>query len=230
MARQCGDLGYPQVNLNLGCPSGTVTAKGKGSGMLRDPAVLDRFLEEIFTGAEIPISVKTRIGYEAPEEFPQLLEIFNRYPIRELIIHPRVRKEFYNGSVHREMFLVALDNSKNPLCYNGDIFSPTQLCTLPAVNSVMLGRGLIANPGMLAAENTPQMLYSFLRELLECYIRDFGSARNAMFRLKEHWHYLQGSFPGSEKLMKQLRKTTDVSTFTELTDRIFAECPFLPNT
>ena len=103
-AEQCRDLGYAEVNLNIGCPSGTVTAKGKGSGMLRDPDGLDAFLDAIFSGAPLPISVKTRIGFENPEEFPRILEIFNRYPIQELTIHPRVRKAFYNGPVEMDAF------------------------------------------------------------------------------------------------------------------------------
>ena len=90
----CRDLGYTEVNLNLGCPSGTVTAKGKGSGMLKDPEGLDAFLHDVFNRSPLPVSVKTRLGLEDPAEFPKLLEIYNRYPIRELTIHPRVRKDF----------------------------------------------------------------------------------------------------------------------------------------
>ena len=84
LADRCKELGYKEVNLNLGCPSGTVTAKGKGSGMLRDPESLDRFLDEIYEGANIPISIKTRIGFTQPEEFLKILEIYNQHPICEL--------------------------------------------------------------------------------------------------------------------------------------------------
>jgi tRNA-dihydrouridine synthase len=103
-ASVCRDLGYDEVNLNLGCPSGTVVAKGKGSGMLRDLSALDAFLDEIFASAPLPISVKTRIGMESGEEFPAILEIYNRYPMKELTIHPRVRKVFYKGSVEMDAF------------------------------------------------------------------------------------------------------------------------------
>ena len=82
-------MGYREVNLNLGCPSGTVTAKGKGAGMLRDLDALDRFLDTVFSEAGGPISVKTRIGVEKPEEFgPHPGGVTGRYPIAELIIHP----------------------------------------------------------------------------------------------------------------------------------------------
>ena len=122
-AQVCADRGYEEVNLNVGCPSGTVVAKGKGSGMLRSPEALDRFFDAVFSASPLPISVKTRLGVESAEEFPALLEVFNRYPIKELTVHPRVRKEFYGGSVHRDWFDYAYENSRNPLCYNGDILT-----------------------------------------------------------------------------------------------------------
>ena len=150
MAGVCRDLGYQEVNLNLGCPSGTVTAKGKGSGMLRDPDSLDRFLDAVFQDSPLPISVKTRIGYADAEEFYKILEIYNRYPIRELTVHPRVRSEFYKGSVHMDLFRYAAENSKAPLCYNGDLISTNAIAAFsqnfPQVEAVMIGRGLVAEP------------------------------------------------------------------------------------
>ena len=101
-AQVCADRGYTEVNLNVGCPSGTVVSKGKGSGILRSPTELDAFLEAIFKDSPLPISVKTRLGLENPEDFVSLLEVFNRYPIKELTIHPRVRKDFYKEPVREE--------------------------------------------------------------------------------------------------------------------------------
>ena len=121
MASQCADRGYKEVNLNLGCPSGTVTAKGKGAGMLMDLSKLNRFLDEIFQGSPLPISVKTRLGFHSPEEFAPLLGILNEYPICELTIHPRVRAQFYNGEPDMQAFAYAMENSKNPLCVNGNL-------------------------------------------------------------------------------------------------------------
>ena len=97
-------MGYREVNLNLGCPSGTVTAKGKGSGFLADPDGLDRFFDEVFSQVHLPVSVKTRLGIQDPAEFSRLMEIYNRYPIACLTIHPRVQKEKYRGTVHRDVF------------------------------------------------------------------------------------------------------------------------------
>ncbi len=228
-AAVCRDRGYDEVNLNVGCPSGTVVSKGKGSGMLRDLDALDRFLEDVFSASPLPISVKTRLGLENAGEFPALLEVFNRYPIRELTVHPRVRKQFYEGSVHMEQFDYAVKNSKNPLCYNGDIQALSQAEELtrryPQIASVMIGRGLVANPGMLSGGTDVQALEAFMDELLAVYEVEFGGSRNAIFRLKENWGILHTRFEGCDKLWKRLRKTTDANEFKAITREIFHTLP-----
>lgn len=228
-AQVCRDRGYEEVNLNLGCPSGTVVSKGKGSGMLRDPSALDRFLEEIFRHCPLPISVKTRLGMESSGEFPAILEVFNRYPIKELTIHPRVRGQFYDGTVDMEMFGYAVDGSKNPLCYNGDIRSLSQAEALrsqyPQIGSIMIGRGLIADPGMLSGGTDRKALEGFMNALMAVYEAEFGGSRNAIFRLKENWGFLHDRFEGCDKLWKRLRKTTDAEEFKRITAEIFHTLP-----
>lgn len=229
-AQVCAERGYTEVNLNTGCPSGTVVAKGKGSGMLRDLDELARFLDKIFSESPLPISVKTRLGLLEPEEFVPILDIYNQYPIRELIIHPRTRKQFYNGSVHTDWFDYAAENSNNPLCYNGDIYSKSDISILsekyPQLRSVMIGRALIGDPGMLIPGGTDiTTLERFLDNLLECYTQTFGSFRNAMFRMKENWFYLASYFDGGEKLFKSLRKSTDPGEYRSLTSQILHTLP-----
>ncbi len=229
-AQVCADRGYAEVNLNVGCPSGTVVAKGKGSGMLRDLNALDAFLEEVFSQSPLPISVKTRLGLEKAEEFPGILEVFNRYPIKELTIHPRVRKQFYSGDVDMDMFRYAVENSKNPICYNGNINNLQHIQDIsedfPDIQSVMIGRGLIGDPGMLCAEGTDlKALEGFMTELLETYFEVFGGARNAMFRMKENWGFLRHRFEGSDRLWKDLRKTTDIAEYRRITAEIFHTLP-----
>jgi tRNA-dihydrouridine synthase len=225
-AGQCADRGYTEVNLNLGCPSGTVVSKGKGSGMLSDPDNLDRFLDAVFSASPVPVSVKSRLGLTDPQEFPRLLEIYNRYPIQELTLHPRVRKAFYSGSVDMEMFSYCAENSKNPVCYNGDICNLEDInrieARFPQVHSVMIGRGLIGDPGMLTPGGTTvEALEEMFNALLDEYIVLFGGSRNAMFRLKEHWGMLLHRFEDSEKLGKRLRKTTDLDEYRTITQEIF---------
>ncbi|MBR5125875.1 MAG: tRNA-dihydrouridine synthase family protein [Oscillospiraceae bacterium] len=230
-AQVCQDRGYEEVNLNVGCPSGTVVSKGKGSGMLRNPEDLDRFLDAVFSGSPLPVSVKTRLGLESPEEFPALMEIFNRYPIRELTIHPRVRKQFYNSSVDMEMFRYAAQVSKNPLCYNGDLTSMADIQAIceefPRIDAVMIGRGLVADPGMLCGGTDVRALEEFMNALLEEYTAAFGGSRNAMFRLKENWGFLHARFDGIDKLWKRLRKTTDLQEYKSITAEIFHTLPLI---
>ncbi len=224
-AQVCRDRGYEEVNLNLGCPSGTVVAKGKGSGMLRDLEALDAFLSEVYEKAPLPISVKTRLGLEGPEEFPAILEVLNRYPIRELTVHPRVRKQFYDGHVDMAQFRYAAEHSKNPLCYNGDLISLADISAFcqefPKIEAVMLGRGLIGNPGMFCGGTDIATLRQFMAALLEQYIIEFGGSRNAMFRLKEHWSMLFARLNVEDKLRKKLRKTTDLNDYRAITAEIF---------
>jgi len=229
-ARVCADRGYDEVNLNVGCPSGTVVSKGKGSGMLRSPADLDRFLDTIFSESPLPISVKTRLGLENPEEFPVLLEVFNRYPIRELTVHPRVRKDFYREPVKEDWFRYAWENSANPLCYNGNLCSHADIAAAgeryPGLEAVMIGRALIGDPGLLSPAGTDtKQLKAFHDELMAEYIRVFGTARNAMFRLKENWGFLHKRFEDTDRLWKKLRKTTDYTEYMAITTEIFQTLP-----
>ena len=228
-AEVCAQRGYDEVNLNVGCPSGTVVAKGKGAGMLADPASLDAFLDSVFEKAPLPVSVKTRLGMADPQEFPKLMEVFNHYPIKELTIHPRVRKQFYKGGVDMEMFRYALENSKNSLCYNGNLRTLSEVrafeAEFPQVEALMIGRGLVGNPAMFQPGTSAETIRAFHDCLLETYIETFGSARNAIFRLKENWHCMILLFEDSEKLWKKLRKTTDIGEYREIAAQIFTVLP-----
>ena len=229
-AQVCADRGYAEVNLNIGCPSGTVVSKGKGAGMLADTDHLDAFFNEIFSKCSIPVSIKTRIGVTETEEFPRLVEIFNHYPIQELIVHPRTRKDFYKAPIHMDAFQYAYENCNAPLSYNGDVCSLEDIFAIqsqfPRLERIMIGRGLVGDPGMLTPSGTTvEALEAFHTALTEGYIKAFGSERNAMFRLKENWHHLICRFDGGEKLYKRLRKTTDIVEFRSITREIFQTLP-----
>ena len=230
MIGQLRQMGYSEVNLNFGCPSGTVTAKGKGSGMLRDLAKVDAFLEGVFSRAEEPVSVKTRLGVEKPEEFAAILEIYNRYPISELTIHPRVMRQQYRGQADRAAFAAALPRCTMPVCYNGDVTTAAQLHALeeefPALSGIMVGRGLIADPALFrkargGASATKEELRGYLTDLYHGYTELFGSAGCAISRMKGHWFYLVHSFAGAEKLEKQLKKLREPWEYEVVVNQIF---------
>lgn len=236
-ANELFQMGYEEVNLNLGCPSGTVVAKKKGSGFLAVPEVLDMFLEEIFTQVKGPISVKTRLGIKEVEEFWPLLDIYNRYPIVELTIHPRVQKDFYQHPVRLEGLERMLRESRNPVCYNGDLVTSQDISNLerefPAIERLMVGRGLIANPALVTRQkggpgSDKGTLKAFHDALYHSYAEAFNSERNAMLRMKELWFYMGGLFRDSEKLMKQLKKNNDPDEYENLVGQVFQELEVLP--
>ena len=225
----CRDLGYDEVNINLGCPSGTVVSKGKGSGMLSDIYALDEFLDAIYAKATLPVSLKTRIGVNDSENWEKLLEIYRDYPVKELTVHPRIRKAFYKGDCDMAAFARSVENSPFPVCYNGNINSLADAdkiaAQFPTVDSIMIGRGLVANPGMLSGGTDRDTLKAFLNELSDTYCTVFESKRNAIYRMKDNWHYLISLFEGSDKLWKEMRKSTDYDRFMAIANEIIATLP-----
>ncbi|MBR6229648.1 MAG: tRNA-dihydrouridine synthase family protein [Eubacterium sp.] len=225
------EMGYREVNLNLGCPSGTVVPKGKGAGFLRHPEELDRFLEEIFDGCPIAISIKSRIGFSSPEEFPKLLAIFNRYPVKQLILHLRTRKEMYSGQVHMEAFTYACQNATMPLCYNGDIRTEEDVKRIQdtvgdvkPVSSVMIGRGFLSYPGFVGNPEKKgdytdrQRVLAFVRDLEEVYSRVLFGETPLLFKMKELWSFLKDSFPDGDQLFRRIKKVRRISEYHRIID------------
>ena len=227
-------MGYTEVNLNFGCPSGTVTAKGKGSGMLRDPQKLDAFLDAVFSQAGGPVSVKTRLGVARAEEFGEILNVYNKYPLCELTIHPRVMKQLYRGEADRAAFAAALPECRMPVCYNGDVTTVDDLRALeaafPELSGIMVGRGLIADPALLRkAVGGPaasrEELHGYHDELYHGYTEAFGMASCAVSRMKAHWFYLIHLFDGADALEKPLRKAREGWEYETVVNQIFACWP-----
>lgn len=232
-AKQMKELGYEEVNLNLGCPSGTVVSKGRGAGFLAKTEELNRFLETIFEQCECRISIKTRIGLEDAEEFYKLLDIYNQYPIWELIVHPRTRAELYKGKPHREIFDYAYENSKNPLCYNGDICTMEDYLAIqeryPKLESVMVGRGFLARPAFIGNQTkkqevvTKETLQKFMERLLSDYREVMSGDIHALFKMKEIWIYLAPYFTNHERYLKKIKKANRLSEYQAAVSKLFAE-------
>ena len=215
IARQLKDRGYTSVNLNLGCPSGTVTAKNRGAGFLKVKDELEEFLKVIFEECPLNISVKTRIGAYYDEEFLELIEIYNKFPMEELIVHPRLMTDFYEGSPKHSVFAQAVSGFKHPLCYNGDVNSLEDYKKIqqlfPTVDRVMLGRGLLANPALprILQGGEPASLEELKRfhELLyKGYKEEIKDERNTLFKLKALWVYFGKIFEADAGAMKGIRK------------------------
>ena len=239
-SKKLSEMGYREINLNLGCPSGTVTAKKKGSGFLLYPDDLDRFFDEVFSDAavrngEFLVSVKTRIGKNEVEEWPELMQVYNRYPIHELTVHPRIQKEFYKGTPHLDVFTDILKESRNPVVYNGDLFTVEKVKEFrekfPTAGTVMIGRGLIRNPALaemiLQEETEPEAnilprIREFHDALFEHYRETMSGDRNLLFRMKDLWSYMLEEVPDSEKLAKKIRKSQHVPEYLAAVEEVFA--------
>lgn len=231
-AGELAAMGYRRVNLNLGCPSGTVVSKGKGAGFLAFPEELERFLDRIFSRTAVEITVKTRVGRASAQEFDALLEVFGRYPIRELIVHPRVQTDFYRGRPDWEAFRKAAERSPAPVCYNGDLFSVAALeafaAEFPQVKRVMAGRGVVADPSLLrqfrgGAPADKEEVREFHERLYAGYRRVMPGERAVLAHMKELWSYLLFSFTGRERYLRPLRKAGRLSEYERVIDALFRE-------
>jgi len=229
LGRALQEYGYREINLNLGCPSKTVVSKHKGSGFLALPEELDAFLDEIFSGLDMKISIKTRIGKDSPEEFAHLLSIYNKYPLEELIIHPRVQADYYQNEPRMEIFQAAWKESKNPVCYNGDLFTGERIeqfqREFPEADRIMVGRGIICNPGLIKGQNTKEQFRNFLDKVCQGYQDLNMGDMNVLYKMKELWFYQVRLFPDSEKYAKKLKKVQKLSEYEKIVEELFAGCP-----
>lgn len=229
-ARELKTMGYEEVNLNLGCPSRTVVSKGRGAGFLADTDVLKKFLDEIFDKLDMKISIKTRIGMTEPEEFEDILALYNQYPLEELIIHPRLQSDYYRNHPNLEVFEEALLKCRCPVCYNGDIFTEKDYhrftSRFPDVEAVMLGRGILMNPCLvtvLAGDGKADKadVKKFHDLLLEGYREVMQGDKNVLFKMKELWSYMADNFEDSKKLAKKIKKAEKLTVYQSVAEELF---------
>ncbi len=232
------EYGYREVNLNLGCPSKTVAGKGRGSGFLSRLHALDEFLGSIYENRKCEISIKTRIGEKSPDEFDELMEIFDKYPVNELIIHPRIRYEYYKGKPHRDVFYKAAARSLVPVSYNGDIQGRADVDEVfkgsgGKLDSVMIGRGMIRDPSLIrqltgGEHYTREELKEFLKRLRMDYSQVFLGETPVLQKLKEIWSYMGADFAKSDTLAqsqcvtKELLKCKSLAEYKMLEMKILS--------
>ncbi|MBQ3110039.1 MAG: tRNA-dihydrouridine synthase family protein [Clostridia bacterium] len=216
------NVGYDEVNLNFGCPSQTVVKKGKGSGILKDPYKVDELLYKVFEEHPMKISVKTRTGFLEGSEMDTLIDIYNKYPLELLIIHPRTRSDFYNGMPDLEVFKKAFYSSKNPVCYNGNINSVEEYekikAMFPELDFIMLGRGLICNMALGreirgGKSITTEEIVAFSKRLADNYQATLRSETFTLNKLKEVWMYMIQQYPEEKKIFKTIRKANKLAEF-----------------
>lgn len=239
VAEELAAIGYDEVNLNAGCPSGTVVPKHKGAGMLGDPQALDAFLQEVSSRTPVKISVKTRLGLESGAEFPRLMDVYRRYPLSRLIIHARPRSGFYKSVPELTAFAQAFaDGAAFPISYNGDIFCPADLrrveAAAPGLENVMLGRGAAANPALFRILSGGAPLE--IQELREFHLalisgmEDAGvSEHHILPRMKELWFYMLHMFPGASRQAKALNRSRTMPDYLSAVNALFSSGCFDKN-
>lgn len=231
-------LGYQECNLNLGCPSGTVVAKGKGSGMLRNPMVLEDFFQELFSllnNSKMKVSIKTRIGLNTEGEWEEIFAVFNHFPFSEVIVHPRTQKQYYSGRVNLSCFQNICKCSKLPLVYNGDVETGEDILFLqekfPRIQGIMCGRGLLSNPALFREARGGKVLEEgefkdFLSLVEENFAKEIQGERNILAKYKEFWSYFAKSYRGGDKGLKEVRKAKNLAEYKAAKYRFFAESHF----
>lgn len=231
------DLGYNRVNWNLGCPYPRVVKKSRGSGLLPHPDRIDAFLDQVMSDIKVKLSIKTRVGRFDASEIHKLIPIFNRYPISEIIIHPRTGVQMYTGLPDLAAFEHCLNHLSHPVIYNGDIHCLADFQRLekrfPSVRGWMAGRGVVADPFLpeiikSGRENIPdrsERFRAFHDALFGTYCDILDGPAHPVHRMKAFWHHFARSFPNSGKWIKQITKTRHVDSYREVTGRFFTQTP-----
>ena len=243
-AKQCKELGYKEINLNMGCPFPRVANKQRGSGLLPHPDKVEAILERVFEQIDIRFSIKCRLGYFKPEEIDAIIPIFNKYPLSELIIHPRIGKQLYKGEADVERFKALTPYINAPLVYNGDIFSVESFERIrgiitddnpqsPSLSGYMLGRGILANP-FLAEEirggawDTPKgterrvRLHAYVVDLYEDRLQHAGGSPKVLGRMKELWSYLMYSFEEPQWVWRKIKKLNALKDYENAVEEVFS--------
>ena len=232
-AKQCKQLGYKEINLNMGCPFPRVANKKRGCGLLPYPDMVEAMFERIFEEIDINFSVKCRLGYFSPDEIEAIIPIFNKFPLSELIIHPRIGKQLYKGEADVKRFAALIPYINAPLVYNGDIFSVESferihVATQP-VNRFMLGRGILANPflaeeirgGAWNAPERTERLHAYVIDLYEDRLRHAGGSPKVLGRMKELWSYMMNSFEEPQVVWRRIKKSNSLKEYEDAVEYVF---------
>jgi len=232
---QITEYGYDHINLNFGCPSGTVTGKNKGSGILVYPDMIEKLLDNIFSKTDLKISVKTRIGFTDESEWKRLADTYKKFPLQELIIHARLREDFYNDIIRTDAIMESLPAlAENfPVSYNGNIFEISDVDKVSGIfskwDAVMLGRGIITNPALAAGIKSGEIMENnldletfrhFNLDILHNYAEIMSGDKDPLFKIKELWFYMGNMFDDAS-LLKKIRKTKSINEFESIINNFF---------
>lgn len=231
-ASQCKSMGYPEFNLNMGCPFPRVANKTRGCGLMADPNRTIKMLSDVFDGIDgIKFSIKCRLGYYNDEEINAFIETFNSLPFSEIIVHPRIGKQMYTGEASLERFKALIPLINKPLVYNGDIFDVEKYNIVKkSSQSVALGRGLLTNP-FLAEEikhldnqqDKKQRLHNFVVDLYINRLHHAGGSPKIIGSMKELWKYMMNIFDDPQNVWRKVKKVNHLDEYEDAVEKVFNE-------
>ena len=234
VAKYVRELGYKELNWNLGCPYPMVTKSGMGSGMIGNPEKINHVLERAHAESDIIVSMKMRLGYDSTEEILGVLPILDQYPIKNIAIHARIGKQLYKGGVHLDAFQQCIDNTKHKLYYNGDITSVAKFQEMqqrfPTINHWMIGRGLIADPFLPSMiknntidypENKIKLFNAFHDTLYAIYSESLSGSTHILLKMYHLWEYFSATFSNPHKVLKKIKKAQSIRNYEAAVAEIF---------
>ena len=230
-ASQCKSMGYPEFNLNMGCPFPRVANKTRGCGLMADPNRTIKMLNDVFEHIDgIKFSIKCRLGYYNDEEIYAFIDTFNSLPFSEIIIHPRIGKQMYTGEASLEKFLTLLPLINKPLVYNGDIFTVSRYTSILSSlsSSIMLGRGLLTNPFLAEdiksidnQQDKKVRLHNFVVDLYVERLHHAGGSPKIIGSMKELWKYMMNIFDDPQNVWRKVKKVNHLDEYEIAVENIF---------
>lgn len=234
VAKYVRELGYKELNWNLGCPYPMVTKSGMGSGLISNPERINHILDRTHSESDIIVSMKMRLGYENSEEILDVLPILDKYPIKNIAIHARIGKQLYKGGVHLDAFQQCIDNTIHKLYYNGDITSVAKFHEMqqrfPSIDHWMIGRGLISDPflpSMIKSNtmeypaNKMELFSAFHDTLYAIYSESLSGSAHILLKMYHLWEYFSATFSNPHKVLKKIKKAQSIRNYEAAVAEIF---------
>ena len=234
VAKYVKDLGYKELNWNLGCPYPMVTKSGMGSGLICNAEKINHILDRVHSESDIIVSMKMRLGYDTTEEILDVLPILDTYPIKNIAIHARIGKQLYKGGVHLDAFQKCIDNTKHKLYYNGDIKSVTKFREMqerfPTIDHWMIGRGLISDPFLPSMirqntleypKNKMELFRAFHDTLYGIYSESLSGSTHLLLKMYHLWEYFAVTFSNPHKVLKKIKKAQSIRNYELAVAEIF---------
>jgi tRNA-dihydrouridine synthase len=227
------ELGYKELNWNLGCPYPMVTKCGMGSGLISNTEKINQILHKVHNESDILVSMKMRLGYDTTEEILDVFPILEKYPVKNVAIHARIGKQLYKGGVHLDAFQACVDNTNLKLYYNGDITTVAKFKEMqvrfPTVDHWMIGRGLIADPFLPSMikndsfeypKNKMELFSTFHDTLYEGYSESLSGSTHILLKMHHLWEYFSVIFSNPHKVAKNIKKAKSIRNYEQTVKEI----------